>query len=123
MTAPRAAIYVLDTGPLITLAAADSLDFLLYPNAPVIIPDAVFYEATRDSAKLGAQSIMDWVKAHHAQSRSPSLMRMPISMRHAWLTRELMNRTWGNARPSRSSRNRRGSKAMRGRFCYAKKRR
>jgi hypothetical protein len=64
---PRASIYVLDTGPLITLAAADSLDYLLYPNVPVIIPDAVFYEATRDSAKLGAQSIMDWVKAHHAQ--------------------------------------------------------
>ena len=64
---PRASIYVLDTGPLITLAAADSLDYLLYPNVPVVIPDAVFYEATRDSAKLGAQSILDWVKAHHAQ--------------------------------------------------------
>ena len=62
----RASLFVLDTGPLITLAAADSLDYLLYPNVPVIIPDAVFYEATRDSAKLGAQSIMDWVKAHHA---------------------------------------------------------
>ena len=61
----RASLFVLDTGPLITLAAADSLDYLLYPNVPVIIPDAVFYEATRDSAKLGAQSIMDWVKAHH----------------------------------------------------------
>jgi len=33
----------------------------------VIIPDAVFYEATRDSAKLGAQSVMDWVKAHHTE--------------------------------------------------------
>ena len=64
---PHASIYVLDTGPLITLAAADSLDYLLYPNVPVVIPDAVFYEATRDSAKLGAQSILDWVKAHHAQ--------------------------------------------------------
>ena len=67
MTAPRAAIYVLDTGPLITLAAAECLDYLLYPSVPVIIPDAVFYEATRDSAKLGAQSIMAWVKAHHSQ--------------------------------------------------------
>jgi hypothetical protein len=64
---PRASIYVLDTGPLITLAAADSLDYLLYPSVPVVIPDAVFYEATRDSAKLGAQSIIDWVKAHRAQ--------------------------------------------------------
>lgn len=60
-------LYVVDTGPLITLAAADSLDYLLYPSVPVVIPDAVFYEATRDSAKLGAQSIIDWVKAHHAQ--------------------------------------------------------
>src|SRR5579863_114571 len=67
MTTPQAAIYLLDTGPLITLAAADCLDYLLYPNVPVVIPDAVSYEATRDSAKLGAQSIMDWVKAHHTQ--------------------------------------------------------
>jgi hypothetical protein len=64
---PPASLLVLDTGPLITLAAADSLDYLLYPNVPVVTPDAVFYEATRDSAKLGAQSIMDWVKAHHTQ--------------------------------------------------------
>jgi hypothetical protein len=25
---------ILDTGPLITLAAADSLDYLLYPSVP-----------------------------------------------------------------------------------------
>lgn len=67
MTAPRVSLFVLDTGPLITLAAAASLDYLLYPNVPVVIPDAVFYEATRDIAKLGAQSILDWVKAHHTQ--------------------------------------------------------
>ena len=66
MSAPRLALFVVDTGPLITLAAADSLDYLLYPNVPIIIADAVFYEATRDSAKLGAQSIIDWVKAHRA---------------------------------------------------------
>jgi hypothetical protein len=67
VSVPRASIYVLDAGPLITLAAADSLDYVLYPNVPVVIPDAAFYEAARDSAKLGAQSILDWVKAHHAQ--------------------------------------------------------
>lgn len=60
-------LYVLDTGPLITLAVADSLDYLLYPNVPLVIPDAVFYEATRDTGKLGAQSIIDWVKEHHKQ--------------------------------------------------------
>jgi hypothetical protein len=57
VSAPRVALFVVDTGPLITLAAADSLDYLLYPNVPIIIADAVFYEATRDGAKLGAQSI------------------------------------------------------------------
>jgi hypothetical protein len=63
----RLSLLVLDTSPLITLAAAESLDYLLYPSISVIIPDAVFYEATRDAAKLGAQSIIDWVKEHHAQ--------------------------------------------------------
>jgi hypothetical protein len=67
MSDARVSLYVLDTGPLITLAAADSLDYLLYPNVLVVIPDAVFYEATRDTAKLGAQSIIDWVKEHHTQ--------------------------------------------------------
>lgn len=67
MSTPRVSLFVLDTGPLITLAAAENLDYLLYPKVSVIIPDAVFYEATRDSAKLGAQSIMDWVKAHHTE--------------------------------------------------------
>jgi hypothetical protein len=67
MSNARVSLYVLDTGPLITLAAADSLDYLLYPNVLVVIPDAVFYEATRDTAKIGAQSIIDWVKDHHTQ--------------------------------------------------------
>jgi hypothetical protein len=64
---PRVSLFVLDTGPLIALAAADSLDYLLFPHVPIVIPDAVFYEATRDSSKLGAQSILDWVKTHHSQ--------------------------------------------------------
>ena len=41
-----AKLIVTDTGPLITLAAADSLDYLLYPGVPVYVPDAVLYEAT-----------------------------------------------------------------------------
>lgn len=57
-------LFVVDTGPLITLAAARSLDYLLFVNADIIIPDAVLHEATRDSARLGAQDIIDWVKAH-----------------------------------------------------------
>jgi hypothetical protein len=64
---PRIALYVSDTGPLITLAAADSLDYLLYPNVTVVLPDAVFYEATREAGRLGAQSIIEWAKLHHDQ--------------------------------------------------------
>jgi hypothetical protein len=57
-------IFVVDTGPLITLAIARSLDYLLFADADLIIPDAVLHEATFDAARLGAQDIIDWVKAH-----------------------------------------------------------
>jgi len=57
-------LFVVDTGPLITLAVAQSLDYLLYADADIVIPDAVLYEATHDASRLGAQDIIDWVKAH-----------------------------------------------------------
>jgi hypothetical protein len=57
-------IIVTDAPPLITLAAAKSLDYLLYPTLPVIIPDAVFFEATNAAGKLGAQEILDWYREH-----------------------------------------------------------
>jgi hypothetical protein len=60
-------LFVVDTGPLITLAVAQSLDYLLFVDADLIIPDAVLHEATRDAARLGAQDIIDWVKAHRDQ--------------------------------------------------------
>jgi hypothetical protein len=60
-------LFVLDTGPLITLAAANSLDFLLYIQADIVIADAVLYEATHDAAKLGSQDIIDWVKVHRTR--------------------------------------------------------
>jgi len=60
-------IIVVDTSPLISLAAANSLDYLLYPHLPVIIPDAVFYEATFSGSKLGAQEILDWRTSHRAE--------------------------------------------------------
>jgi hypothetical protein len=50
-------LVVVDAAPLITLAAAQSLDYLLYPELPVIVPDAVFHEATAGANKLGAQAI------------------------------------------------------------------
>lgn len=58
------AIFVMDAPPLITLAAAASLDYLLYAGLPVIVPDAVFHEATAAAGKLGAQEILDWYRAH-----------------------------------------------------------
>jgi hypothetical protein len=67
MSPPRIALVVVDTGPLITLAAAETLDYLLYPNVDLIVPDAVFYEATRDVGKLGAQEILDWVRTHRGR--------------------------------------------------------
>jgi hypothetical protein len=60
----RARLLVLDTGPLITLAAADSLDYLLYPGVPVFVPDAVFHEATARVDALGAGSIAAWAQLH-----------------------------------------------------------
>jgi hypothetical protein len=57
-------IIVTDAPPLITLAAAKSLDYLLYPALPVIIPDAVYYEAAGYAGKLGAQEIIDWQREH-----------------------------------------------------------
>jgi len=57
-------IIVTDAPPLITLAVAKSLDYLLYPELPVLIPDAVFHEATAAAGKLGAQEILDWYRAH-----------------------------------------------------------
>jgi hypothetical protein len=63
------AIIVTDSPPLITLAVAQSLDYLLYPAIPVIIPDAVFHEATSAADKLGAQEILDWYRTHTDQVR------------------------------------------------------
>ncbi len=60
----RVSIIVLDTGPLITLAVADALDYLLYPGVPVLLPDAVLYEATRQGNALGAVAILEWAQAH-----------------------------------------------------------
>jgi hypothetical protein len=58
-------LFVVDTIPLITLAAANSLDYLLYvENAEIVIPDAVLYEATHDASRLGAADILGWVKAN-----------------------------------------------------------
>lgn len=58
----RIRILIADAAPLITLAAAKSLEYFLYPDLPVVIPDAVFHEATAAAGKLGAQEIIDWYR-------------------------------------------------------------
>ena len=65
----RIGLIVTDASPLITLAAAESLDLLTMPEIPVSIPDMVYYEVTRDIAKLGATSVIDWVKGNRALVR------------------------------------------------------
>ncbi len=62
----------MDTGPLITLAAADSLDYLLYPGIPLYLPDAVLFEATRDSEALGAAEILAWAQRNGDRVRTIS---------------------------------------------------
>ena len=57
-------LVVVDASPLITLAAADALDYLLLFELPVILPDAVFHEATSSTGKLGASDILDWSRLH-----------------------------------------------------------
>lgn len=62
-------IMVMDAAPLIYLAAGRSLDYLLYPQLPVLIPDAVFYEATAATDKLGAREIVAWYRANLSRVR------------------------------------------------------
>lgn len=62
-------LIVTDAAPLIVLAAAECLDYLLLPDLPIIVPDAVFYEATYASDKVGAAHILDWYAANRPRVR------------------------------------------------------
>ena len=42
------ALIVTDSGPLISLAIAGSLEVLFLPNLPVIVPDMVRHEVIQD---------------------------------------------------------------------------
>lgn len=71
----EAKLVVTDTGPLITLAAAERLDYLLYLGLPVLVPDAVFYEAVRDEEAVGARLIVEWI-----QARSDDVRMLPTAV-------------------------------------------
>jgi predicted nucleic acid-binding protein len=62
-------LIVTDASPLITLAAADALNLLTIPNIPIAIPDMVYYEVTRDIAKLGATPVIEWARANRSLVR------------------------------------------------------
>lgn len=60
----RLALIVTDSGPLITLAVADALDVLFLAGIPVIVPDMVRYEVTRDQSRPGAAMVAAWIRAN-----------------------------------------------------------
>jgi hypothetical protein len=108
-------LFVVDTSPLITLAAANSLDYLLYvENADLVIPDAVLYEATHDASRLGAADILGWVKANRrrvevaptntylifvtARSMNPNLREADLGEKAAVEVIEEPGRLQGNER-------------------------
>lgn len=58
------ALIVTDSGPLITLAIAGSLDVFFLPNLPVIVPDMVRYEVIQDLSRPGTASVANWIRAN-----------------------------------------------------------
>jgi hypothetical protein len=63
----RLGLIVTDASPLITLGAAGALSCLLMPGVPVLIPDMVYAEITRDMTRLGADEVVDWLRANRGQ--------------------------------------------------------
>jgi hypothetical protein len=63
----RLGLIVTDASPLITLGAARALSCLTLPGVPVFIPDMVYAEVTQDMARLGAEEVVEWVRAHLGQ--------------------------------------------------------
>jgi hypothetical protein len=55
-------LIVTDSGPLITLAVAGSLDVLFLPKLPVIVPDMVRHEVIQDLSKPGAAVVAEWIR-------------------------------------------------------------
>ena len=55
-------LIVTDSGPLITLAIARSLDVLFLPGLPVIVPDMVRHEVIQDLSRPGAVLVADWIR-------------------------------------------------------------
>lgn len=63
---PSDDLIVTDTSPLITLALADQLRALTAPGLRVVIPDAVWVEATRLENAPGASELIEWIARNDA---------------------------------------------------------
>ncbi len=63
----RLGLIVTDASPLITLGAARALSCITMAGVPVFIPDMVYTEVTQDMARLGAEEVVGWVRAHLGQ--------------------------------------------------------
>jgi hypothetical protein len=57
-------LIITDTSPLITFAIADHLHVLTLPKIRVVIPDAVYFEATRYESAPGASRLIEWANTH-----------------------------------------------------------
>lgn len=93
--ADRIALIVTDAPPLITLAAAGSLDYLFFPALPVLIPDAVFLEATSAADKLGAKEIVAWYRSNLDKVRVEPTEALAREVRIGVSTGERMSRNLG----------------------------
>lgn len=60
-------LIVTDASPLITLAAGDALHLLLIPRVPILIPDMIYVEVTRDLSRLGADAVVRWLQENRHQ--------------------------------------------------------
>ena len=67
-------LIVTDSGPLITLAVAGSLDVLFLTKLPVIVPDMVRHEVIQDLSKPGATLVAEWIRQNdpHRLTVSPT---------------------------------------------------
>ena len=57
-------LIVTDTSPLITLALGEHLHALTAPGLRVVIPDAVWVEATRIEGSPGATELIEWIATY-----------------------------------------------------------
>ena len=63
----RLGLIITDASPLITLGTASALSYLLMPGVPVLVPDMVYAEITRDMAQLGADEVVDWLRGNREE--------------------------------------------------------